>query len=68
MLRSRQPGRCVEVVVGRSLVVGLGSVEEALLVGDVCFDRLVSECFSLQVDLAPCEGARAGPGPMFLMV
>ena len=56
------------MVVGRSLVVGLGSVEEALLVGDVCFDRLVSECFSLQVDLAPCEGARAGPGPMFLMV
>jgi hypothetical protein len=56
------------VVVGRSLVVGLGRVEEALLVGDVCFDRLVSDCLALQVDLPPCEGARAGPGPMFLMV
>jgi hypothetical protein len=34
----------LEVVVGRSLVVGLRRVEEALLVGDVCFDRFVSEC------------------------
>jgi hypothetical protein len=55
-------------VVGRSLVVGLRRVVEALLVGDVCFDRFVSECLALQVDLPPCEGARAGPDPMFLMV
>lgn len=53
------------MVVGRSLVVGFERVEEALLVGGVCFDRLVNKC--LAFDSAADRGRGAGR-TMFLMV
>jgi hypothetical protein len=55
-------------VFGRSWVVGRERVEEALLVGDACFDRLVNECLASRVVLASRDGGTGPAGPTFLIV